>query len=214
MNPEEIPLHLIVESILLSANEPMDEKRLLEVVNGELPVFTLDEIRKALALLVENYQNRSFELKKIASGYRFQVLPDYAHWVRRLWHEKPPRYSKAILETIALIAYRQPITRAEIEEVRGVAVSSHIIKTLLERQWVRVCGHKEVPGRPALYATTRQFLDYFNLTSLTELPTLNDLQDLESAETMLAQQLELEGFSSNKEIIEVKVVSQEDQPVE
>ncbi len=118
----------------------------------------------------------SFELKEVASGYRFQVKSDLAPWLQRWTQERPPRYSRALLETIALIAYRQPITRAEIEDVRGVNVSSNILRTLLEREWVKIVGHRDLPGRPALYATTKQFLDYFNLKSLSELPTLAELE--------------------------------------
>jgi segregation and condensation protein B len=115
----------------------------------------------------------------VASGFRIQVRKEYGHWVSRLWTEKAPRYSRALLETMALIAYRQPITRGEIEEIRGVTVSSDMIKSLLERDWVRIVGHRDVPGRPALYATTHDFLDYFDLKSLEELPTLSELRDLD-----------------------------------
>ena len=138
-----------------------------------------DDIRKVLKELEEDYKDRGFELKQVASGYRIQVGQDYADWVGRLWEEKPARYSRALLETIALIAYRQPITRGEIEEVRGVSVSSNIIKTLMEREWIKVLGHKDVPGKPALYGTTRAFLDYFNLKSLDELPSLAEIRDLD-----------------------------------
>jgi segregation and condensation protein B len=120
------------------------------------------------------------ELCEVANGFRIQVRADYAPWVSRLWEEKPARYSRALMETLALIAYRQPVTRAEIEEIRGVSVSSNIVKTLLEREWVRVVGHRDVPGRPALYATTREFLDYFGLQSLDQLPTLAELRDFDS----------------------------------
>lgn len=147
-----------------------------------------DAVRQALAELAVDYEGRGFELKEVASGFRIQVRDDYAPWVSRLWEEKPPKYSRALLETLALIAYRQPITRAEIEDIRGVAVSSNIVKTLLEREWIRVVGHKELPGRPAMYATTRQFLDYFNLKSLAELPTLSELRDLEQISAELVEQ--------------------------
>ena len=147
-----------------------------------------DAVRQALAELAEDYEGRGFELKEVASGFRIQVREACAPWVSRLWDERPPRYSRALLETLALIAYRQPITRAEIEDIRGVVVSSNIVKTLLEREWVRVVGHKELPGRPAMYATTRQFLDYFNLKSLAELPTLAELRDLERISAELVEQ--------------------------
>jgi len=125
-------------------------------------------------------EGRGYELVQVAGGYRFQVRQNLSTWVGRLWQERPPRYSRALLETLSLIAYRQPITRGEIEEIRGVAVSTNIIKTLQEREWVRVVGHRDVPGRPAMYATTRQFLDYFNLKSLEELPTLAEIKDLDN----------------------------------
>tara|TARA_Y100001001_G_scaffold32748_1_gene27184 strand:- start:1055 stop:1564 length:510 start_codon:yes stop_codon:yes gene_type:complete len=132
-----------------------------------------------MVLLEAACEGRGFELKKVASGYRIQVREEFAPWVGRLFEEKPQRYSRALLETLALIAYRQPITRGEIEDIRGVTVSSNIIRTLLEREWVRVVGHRDVPGRPAMYATTKQFLDYFNLTGLDQMPPLNEVRDLE-----------------------------------
>ncbi|MCK4707045.1 MAG: SMC-Scp complex subunit ScpB, partial [Gammaproteobacteria bacterium] len=143
-------------------------------------------IRKALHELTDEYAARSFELKQIASGFRIQVKQDFADWVGRLWEEKPARYTRALLETMSLIAYRQPITRGEIEEVRGVSVSSNIIRTLQEREWIKVLGHKDVPGKPALYGTSREFLDYFNLKSLNELPTLSELKDLDQFHPELA----------------------------
>ncbi len=139
-----------------------------------------DEIAAALQDLEADCRDRSVELKQVASGYRLQVKPEFATWISRLWEEKPKKYSRALLETLALIAYRQPTTRGDIEQVRGVAVSSEIIRTLMEREWVRVVGHRDVPGRPALYATTKQFLDYFNLKSLEELPPLDEIRDLDS----------------------------------
>ncbi|MEL7044209.1 MAG: SMC-Scp complex subunit ScpB, partial [Pseudomonadota bacterium] len=134
----------------------------------------------ALAAVNERCEGRGFELVEVASGFRFQVREQYGTWVGRLWHESPQKYSRALLETLALIAYRQPITRGEIEEIRGVAVSTNIIRTLHERDWIRVVGHRDVPGRPAMYATTRQFLDYFSLKSLDQLPALADIRDLET----------------------------------
>ena len=145
-----------------------------------------DEIRQALQSLQEEYQSRGVHLKEVASGYRMQVVEDSAPWVARLWEEKPPRYSRALLETLVLIAYRQPITRGEIEEIRGVSVSSHIVKTLQEREWIRVLGHKDVPGKPAMYGTSREFLDYFNLKSLDELPPLSEIKDLDKIHPELA----------------------------
>ena len=136
-------------------------------------------VRQLMAELIAHYEGRGMQLVEVASGYRFQTDPDTSGWVSRLWDEKPQRYSRALMETIALIAYRQPITRGEIEDVRGVAVSSNIIRTLLEREWVRVVGHRDVPGRPAMYATTKQFLDYFSLNSLDQMPSLSEIRDLE-----------------------------------
>jgi segregation and condensation protein B len=139
-----------------------------------------DELKEALDRLQQDYAERALELVEVASGFRFQVRQSMEPWVSRLWEEKPARYSRALLETLALIAYRQPITRAEIEDVRGVSVSSSIIKTLQDREWIRVVGHRDVPGRPAVYGTTREFLDYFGLKSLDELPTLAELRDIDS----------------------------------
>jgi len=155
-----------------------------------LPV-TNDDLRAALAVIAESCDGRGFELKELGSGWRFQVRQEMAPWVNRLWDEKPQKYSRALLETLALIAYRQPITRGDIEQIRGVAVSSHIIRTLVEREWVKVVGHRDVPGRPSLYASTRQFLDYFNLNSLDELPTLGELRDLEALGAALEPELAL-----------------------
>ncbi len=138
------------------------------------------QIRDALESLEEDYADRGIELKKVASGYRLQAKSDVAKWVNRLWTERPPRYTRALLETLAIIAYRQPITRGEIESIRGVSVSSNVIKTLIEREWIKVAGHRDVPGRPAVFASTRHFLDYFNLNSLSELPTLAELRDLDA----------------------------------
>ncbi|MDX5334168.1 MAG: SMC-Scp complex subunit ScpB [Gammaproteobacteria bacterium] len=172
-------LKKIIEGALLAASQPLSVEQLekLFVEGEERP--TRDEIREALNDLESDCAERGYELKQVASGYRFQVRQEFAHWVGRLWEEKPPRYSRATLETLALIAYRQPITRAEIEEIRGVSVSSNIIKSLTERDWIRVVGHRDVPGKPAMYGTTRGFLDYFNLKSLDELPTLAELRDLD-----------------------------------
>lgn len=168
----------IVEAALLAAGEPLSLDRLLGLFDeGERP--DKKQLREAITQLQDECQGRGIELKEVGSGYRFQARQEMAVWVGRLWDERPARYSRALLETLALIAYRQPITRAEIEDIRGVAVSSNIVKTLLERGWVRVVGHRDVPGRPALYATTREFLDYFSLTSLDELPTLAELRDLD-----------------------------------
>jgi segregation and condensation protein B len=195
--PAEL-LQRIVEGALMAAGKPL-------AVEDLIALFEDDErpapqaIRDALAAIAGQSADRGFELREVASGFRFQVVQEVAPWIARLWEEKPQKYSRALLETLALIAYRQPITRGDIEDIRGVAVATNIIKTLLERDWVRVVGHKDVPGRPAMYATTRRFLDYFNLKNLDELPALADLRDLdalsaqlsiEGADTLLPEQLE------------------------
>jgi len=168
----------IVEAILFAANKPMTIKQIQQAF-PELEQPDTLEIQQAIEAISQDYLARPIGLKQLASGYRFQIKEGMAHWVTRLFEEKPPRYSRAMLETIAIIAYRQPVTRGEIEDIRGVSVSSGIIHTLLEREWIRVIAHKEVPGRPALYGTTKQFLDYFNLASLAELPTLQEIVDFD-----------------------------------
>ncbi len=170
----------ILEAILLAADRVLTVLQLEALFELDEERPTRDEIRKALHEMADDYETRGYELKQVASGFRLQVKQEYANWVGRLWEERPARYTRALLETMALIAYRQPITRGEIEEVRGVSVSSNIIKTLLERDWIKVLGHKDVPGKPALYGTTKEFLDYFNLQSLDQLPTLAELKDLDS----------------------------------
>ena len=176
----------ILEAILLAADKPMSVQQLDAIFEGDEERPTRDDIRKALHDLTDEYAERGFELKQIASGFRIQVKQDFSDWVGRLWEEKPARYTRALLETMSLIAYRQPITRGEIEEVRGVSVSSNIIRTLQEREWIKVLGHKDVPGKPALYGTSREFLDYFNLKSLDDLPTLAEIKDLDKAYPELA----------------------------
>ncbi len=171
-------LQRIIEGAILAAGEALSVDKLHSLFE-EHEAPEKSDIREILQRIAENCDGRGFQLVEVASGWRFQVREDVATWVNRLWDEKPQKYSRAMLETLALIAYRQPITRGDIEDVRGVAVSSHIIKTLVERDWVKVVGHRDVPGRPSLYATTRQFLDYFNLKSLDELPTLSELKDID-----------------------------------
>ncbi|WP_051229987.1 SMC-Scp complex subunit ScpB [Haliea salexigens] len=169
----------IIEGALLAAGRALTVAQLGELFEeGERP--SAADIREALGVVSERCEDRGFELCEVASGFRFQVRQSLSPWVARLWQERPQKYSRALLETLALIAYRQPITRGEIEEIRGVAVSSNIIKTLHERDWIRVVGHRDVPGRPAMYATTRQFLDYFNLKNLDQLPALAEIRDLET----------------------------------
>lgn len=170
----------LLEAYLLASGQPLSLERLGELFEeAERPEPAL--LRAALRVLEKSCNGRAFELKEVASGYRLQVRERFAPWVGRLWEERPQRYSRALLETLALIAYRQPITRGEIEDIRGVAVNSQIVKTLLEREWVRVVGHRDVPGRPAMFATTRGFLDHFNLKNLDQLPPLAALRELAPA---------------------------------
>lgn len=180
-------LKQILEGALLAAGEPLPPERLLGLFSDEERP-TRDAVLEVLASLERDYRDRGIELIQVAGGFRVQVRQETAPWVARLWEEKPARYSRALLETLALIAYRQPITRGEIEDIRGVAVSTYIVKTLTEREWIRSVGHRDVPGRPALYATTRKFLDYFGLGSLNDLPTLAELRDPE----FLSNQMDLE----------------------
>lgn len=171
-------LKQLVEAAIFVADSPVSKTTLRETVLAE---FTVSEraLNGVLKELVLDYQPRGVQLVEVASGYRFQSVDSLSPWLSRMWQESAPRYSRAMLETLALIAYRQPITRGEIEAVRGVSVSSNIIRTLTERAWIKVVGHKEVPGRPALYATTKQFLDYFSLTSLADLPSSDVFEALD-----------------------------------
>lgn len=174
-------LRQILEAALLAAGQPLTPVQLAALFNDEERPPT-GEISRALEQLGNDCAKRGIELKKVASGYRLQVKQELNEWVSRLWKERPQRYSRALLETIALIAYRQPITRGEIESVRGVSVSTNIIRTLQEREWIRVVGHRDVPGKPALFGTTSTFLDSFGLQSLDELPTLAEIRDMENLE--------------------------------
>lgn len=180
VNPIEFDVNTkrIVEAILFAANRTMTVKQIQQAF-PELEQPDIKDIQAAIDSIMADYSDRPVGLKKLASGYRFQVKEGMAPWISRLFEEKPPKYSRALLETLSIIAYRQPVTRGEIEDIRGVSVSSQIIRTLLDREWIRVIAHKEVPGRPALYGTTKQFLDYFNLSSLDELPTMEEIQDFE-----------------------------------
>jgi segregation and condensation protein B len=177
-------LKAIIEAALLAASQPLTVAQLGELFIEEDEVDRA-QIAMALEMLADDSRGRGVELKEVGSGFRYQVRQDVHPWVSRMWSEKPSRYSRALLETLALIAYRQPITRPEIEQIRGVVVSSNIVKTLEEREWVRVVGHRDVPGKPALYGTTRAFLDYFNLKSLDELPTLAEIRDMEDPQLRL-----------------------------
>jgi segregation and condensation protein B len=177
----------LIEAALLAAGRPLDVEQLRELFD-EFERPAADAVRAALEALAADYADRAIELKEVASGFRIQVRDSVAATISRLWQERPQKYSRALLETLALIAYRQPVTRGEIEDIRGVQVNPNIIRTLLERGWVRVIGHRDVPGRPELLATTREFLDYFGLKSLDDLPTLAQLRDFET----LGVQLEFE----------------------
>ncbi len=206
MNEDE--LKKIIEAVLYASDEPMSLNRLISLFPEEGHPGR-DAIRSAISQLQEEAADRSVELKEVGSGYRYQVRQDYAEWVSKLWEERPARYSRASLEILALIAYRQPVTRAEIEEVRGVSVSSQIIKAFIERDWVKVVGHRDVPGKPALYATTKGFLDYFNLKSLEDLPSLAEIRDIDSINEKLELSLpgentEMEVDEDNPELIDVE----------
>lgn len=172
------PLKNILEAALLAAGEPLPLDRLQDLFpDSERPERAA--LRQALDDLAEDLSDRGIELKEVASGYRLQVRQELAPWVSKLWEERPARYSRALLETLAVIAYRQPVTRGEIEEIRGVSVGTPIMRTLQEREWIRVVGHRDVPGRPAMFGTTRRFLDYFNLKGLHELPALLEMRSLD-----------------------------------
>lgn len=185
----ETNLSQIIEALLLTSSTALSDRKIVEILaaNDEQAPPSIQQVREALSHLNNQLADRGVELVEVASGYRIQIKQECYKWIKGLFEEKPAKYSKALLETLAIITYRQPITRSEIEEIRGVSVSSHIVKTLLEREWVRVVGHKEVPGRPTMYGTTSQLLDYFNLKTLDELPTLVEMQDLEN----INQELEL-----------------------
>ncbi|OGT47874.1 MAG: SMC-Scp complex subunit ScpB [Gammaproteobacteria bacterium RIFCSPHIGHO2_12_FULL_41_20] len=189
MTPNQ--LECIIEAALMVTDNPLTLAQIQKLFSeAELP--TTIDIHAALHSLKQRYADRGIELREIASGFRFQAKAEFSPWLAKLWEEKPPRYSRAFLETLAIIAYQQPITRAEIESIRGVTVSSPIIKSLLEREWIRIVGYREIPGKPALYATTKEFLDYFNLKNLAELPTLAELKDLDAQFSSLQIQLALE----------------------
>ena len=188
-------LKSIIEALLLASGEPLNLKQIAAVFNEENAPGNAD-IGNALKELADDYAERGLELKEVASGFRIQVREEANPWVSRLWEERPQRYSRALLETLALIAYRQPITRGDIEEVRGVSVSTNIIRTLQEREWVRVVGHRDVPGKPALFGTTKAFLDYFNLSSLDDLPSLAEIMDMDNFEPEL--ELEPEDYKEEE----------------
>ena len=199
----EMKLKQIIEGAIMASESPLSLDNLMSLFEMDPP--TRDEVRGVLEEIEADCDGRGFELKKLASGYRFQVRSEYGEWVSRLWEERPQRYTRALLETLALIAYKQPITRGDIEEVRGVAVSTNIIRSLLEREWIRIVGHRDVPGRPAMYATTKSFLDYFNLANLDELPTLSEIRDLDE----MTSRLDLD-----EPLIEMKTIVLSDEDVE
>ena len=177
-------LKKIIEAALLAAPQPLTRTQMVAMFD-EAEAPGNEDISRAIEALQIDCAERGVELIEIASGWRYQVKQDVFPWVTRMWSERAPRYSRALLETLALIAYRQPITRAEIEQIRGVSVSTHIVRTLEEREWIRVVGHRDVPGRPALFGTSKGFLDYFNLKSLDQLPALSDLRDIEELNPQL-----------------------------
>lgn len=200
----------VLEAVLLAAGKPLNLERIAELFDDDAQP-SQQQIKDALACLSSSLQGRAYQLNEVASGFRLQVRAEYSPWVGRLWEERPQRYSRAMLETLALIAYRQPITRGEIEDVRGVAVSSHIIKTLLEREWVRVVGYKDVPGKPAMLATTKTFLDYFNLRGLDQLPSLSELKELPSLPDELAAPAQQATAQANIDSLLVDVESNDEQ---
>ncbi|MBO6227649.1 MAG: SMC-Scp complex subunit ScpB [Shewanella sp.] len=177
INPTQ--LKQLIEASLFVLGKPLSAKMLKDTVLVDFTV-SRDKLKAALDELQQDYQDRGVQLVKVAGGYRFQTLEVLSPFLQPLWQEKAPKYSRATLETLAVIAYRQPVTRGDIEQVRGVAISSHIIKSLSDRHWIKVVGHKEVPGRPALYATTLEFLAYFGLDTLADLPPLSDTESLQA----------------------------------
>ena len=195
----------IIEATLMSASQTFNVDQLLKLFADDTHEVTRDEIKVIVQSLQEDCQGRGYELKKVASGFRYQTREEMQPWVDKLRPERAPRYSRAFMETLALVVYKQPITRAEIEDVRGVAVSSSIFKVLLEREWVKIIGHKEVPGRPAMYGTTRKLLDYFNLSSLNELPDLAEIKDIDDIAPELA-------LIVNEEIPEQQQIESMDPP--
>ncbi len=207
----------IIEAALLAAGRPLSLDNLLNLfLHDERP--ERQALRSTIEELQQEYVDRSIQLVEVGSGYRINVRSEFVPWISRLWEERPPRYSRALLETLALIAYRQPITRGEIEDVRGVSVSSSIIKTLMEREWIRVVGQRDVPGKPSLLATTKEFLDYFGMKGLGELPTLAEIKDLDSfdGELDLAADADTDAAdeSDGDEVIEVEGTVDAPAPVE
>jgi segregation and condensation protein B len=174
----------IVEAALLAAGGPLTIDQLCALFGEQDPPAKQD-VRAVLQELKDSYEERGIELREVASGFRIQVREEMAQWLGKLWEERPPRYSRALMETLAIIAYRQPVTRGDVEEIRGVSVTTNIIRTLLERNWIKVLGHRDVPGKPAMFGTTREFLDYFNLKKLDDLPPLAELASMEPVSLQL-----------------------------
>ncbi|MGY8784149.1 MAG: SMC-Scp complex subunit ScpB [Pseudomonadales bacterium] len=198
MSDVDNKVKMIVEGLLLAAGRPLTLDNIIQVFSKEEQPDR-KELKLVMESIAEDCADRGFELKEVASGFRFQVKQELSEWVAKLWEERPPRYTRALLETLALVAYRQPITRGDIEEIRGVGVSSNIVRTLLDREWIRVVGHRDVPGRPAMFATTKQFLDYFNLKSLQDLPPLSEIRDLAVADP----EFDLEDDLADQRILEL-----------
>ena len=207
---DETKVRQIVEAALLASDGPLKVADLVKLfAPGELEAETASkDVRNALKSIEADARERGIELKQVGSGYRFQVRQELSEWVSRLWDEKPPRYTRALLETLALIAYKQPVTRGDIEQVRGVSVSQSIMRTLTEREWIKIVGQKEAPGKPALYGTTKEFLDYFNLKSLKELPPLADIRALIEPVLEAGQpaQLQASSASSTSDATQAEVV--------
>lgn len=195
----EIKRKQIIEAAIFAAAEPLNVERLQQLFE-EVMRPTTAEIKELLAELATEYYERGVELQEVASGYRFQAKAEFAPWLQRLWEKKPPRYSRAFLETLALIVYRQPISRGEIEDIRGVVVSTEIMKKLMEHEWIKIVGYRDVPGKPAIYGTTKKFLDYFNLKNLSDLPPLDNIVDLDKLEKQLTEQLGLEVATAVPEV--------------
>ena len=189
-------LHLIIEGALMASHEPLTLQEIANLFEDDKP--SKNDIKKVIDDLNNNYKNHSFEISLVASGYRIQVKSGYDKWLSKLNKQTSTRYSKAFLETLVIIAYKQPVTRGDIEDIRGVSVSGTITKTLLEREWIKVVGHRDVPGRPELLATTKSFLDYFNLKKLSELPPLEDIKDFDAINPDLFEALEKDKSQSNK----------------
>ena len=214
MNQEQ--LKNIIEAALMVSEKPVSVSQLLAIFEEETDRPERSDVKTAIEQIMQEYEGRGIELKEVSSGYRVQVNGDYADWINHLFDDRPPRYSRALLETLAIIAYRQPVTRAEIEEIRGVSVSSNIIRTLQERSWIRVVGQRDIPGKPELLATTKEFLDYFNLKKLSELPSLSEIKDFDQINPDLFEELEKEARNevAKNEVARAGLAGQQIEPDE